>query len=167
MIYETDDALEPELQKVGCYAESIAMYNPNITDDQMNKAWDNAKLLKYVDSDLNLVNPQGLINILGYPLTLRIDADDNSHFPGTTPVDPKTMHLIGEWHNPNNGFTHFVVMDGKGLNKQNVKYDPIQGGSKTVTEGNFVSYRIFDVVDVPAPIIPATPLVPVATKKKP
>jgi hypothetical protein len=141
MMYETDANLEPELQKIGCYAESIAIYNPEITDSEMNAFWDKAKMLGYIDSSLDLVNPQGFVDILGYPLKFR-----DGHSPGDTPVNPATMHLVAEWFNPATNFHHFVVMDGRGLLPGNVKYDPIQGGSRTVREGYFVSYRIFDKV---------------------
>ena len=141
MMYETDSELDLDLQHVGCYAESIAIYNPNITDEEMNAAWEDAKSRGYVNSSGDLIDPQGLVNILGYPLKFR-----DGHFPPDTPVDPDTMHIIGEWFNQNNGRTHFVQMDGKGTDKDNVIYDPIRGGSLTVAEGRFDSYRIFDKV---------------------
>ena len=56
------------------------------------------------------------------------------------------MHIVAKWFNINNGRSHFVQMDGKGIGKENVAYDPIEGGSLTVREGRFDSYRIFDKV---------------------
>jgi hypothetical protein len=37
-------------------------------------------------------------------------------------------------------------MDGHGVDKTNVSYDPIEGGSNTVAKGSFISYRIFDII---------------------
>ena len=141
MVYETDPKLDPDLQKFGCAVESLAVYNPDITDDELNAFARVAHSKGIIDSDDVIDDWQGLANLFGYPLKYR-----EAHYPPDTQVDPKEMYLIGEWHNPNNGFTHFVVMDGKGIDKSNVSYDPIQGGSKTVREGSFVSYRIFDKV---------------------
>ena len=141
MMYETDSGLDQDLQQIGCYAESIAIFNPDITDQEMNEAWEKAKAAGYVNSSGDLIDPQGLVNILGYPLKFR-----DGHFPPDTPVDPDTMHIVAKWFNINNGRSHFVVMDGKGIEKENVAYDPIQGGSLTVKEGRFDSYRLFDKV---------------------
>jgi hypothetical protein len=141
MMYETDSGLDQDLQQIGCYAESIAIFNPDITDQEMNEAWEKAKTAGYVNSSGDLIDPQGLVNILGYPLKFR-----DGHFPPDTPVDPETMHIVAKWFNINNGLSHFVVMDGKGIEKENVAYDPIEGGSLTVREGSFDSYRLFDRV---------------------
>ena len=143
-IYENDGKVRPEAGRVGCYCLSIAHFHPDIDDGTFNAAWDSAIDRGYIDSDENLVNPQGFVDILGYMLKLRVDERGRSHYPLDTPIDPERVHLVAEWHNKNTGFTHFVVMDGKGITKDHVSYDPIQGGSRTVREGYPVSYRIFD-----------------------
>ena len=139
MMYETDSGLDQDLQQIGCYAESIAIFNPDITDQEMNEAWEKAKAAGYVNSSGDLIEPQGLVNILGYPLKFR-----DGHFPPDTPLDPPNQHIIGKWVSGSK--THFVVMDGAGTDKDNVTYDPIEGGSLTVAQGHFDSYRIFDKV---------------------
>ena len=139
MMYETDSGLDQDLQQIGCYAESIAIFNPDITDQEMNEAWEKAKAAGYVNSSGDLIDPQGLVNILGYPLKFR-----DGHFPADTPLDPPNQHIIGKWVSGSK--THFVVMDGSGTDKDNVTYDPIEGGSLTVAQGHFDSYRIFDKV---------------------
>ena len=139
MMYETDSGLDQDLQQIGCYAESIAIFNPDITDQEMNEAWEKAKAAGYVNSSGDLIDPQGLVNILGYPLKFR-----DGHFPADTPLDPPNQHIIGKWVSGSK--THFVVMDGAGTDKDNVTYDPIEGGSLTVAQGHFDSYRIFDKV---------------------
>ena len=139
MMYETDSGLDQDLQQIGCYAESIAIFNPDITDQEMNEAWEKAKAAGYVNSSADLIDPQGLVNILGYPLKFR-----DGHFPADTPLDPPNQHIIGKWVSGSK--THFVVMDGAGTDKDNVTYDPIEGGSLTVAQGHFDSYRIFDKV---------------------
>ena len=140
-IYENDGKLDADAAKVGCYCLSIAHYHPDITDEEFDAAWEQAKAKGILDSSDILKAPQGFVNLLGYMLTYR-----DGHWPADTPLDPANMHIVGEWHNDNTGFTHFVVMDGKGTGKENVTYDPIEGGSRTVREGYFVSYRIFDKV---------------------
>ena len=146
MIYETDSSLDSDLQKIGCYALSIAHYRPEITSEEMNDAWGKAKICHYVDDDGTLTDPQSFVNILGYPLKIRLDKNGSSHYPKDKPVDPKESWIIGEWHNDATNFTHFVCMDGLGTDKSHVTYDPIQGGSRTVREGYLVSYRLFDKV---------------------
>ena len=146
MIYENDGKLDPDLAAIGCYAECIAIYHPDITDDEMNAAWEKAKQVHYVDDDGTLNNPQGFVNILGYPLNLRLDSNGSSHYPLDTPLDPETMHIIAQWHNDATGFTHFVVHATGNISRAGVTYDPIQGGSRTVREGVPVSLRIFDKV---------------------
>jgi len=156
VIFENDSGLDSDLQQVGCYAESIAMWNPNITDEEMNLAWEKAKNLHYVDTDLNsptyqeLLNPDGLVAILGYPLRLRIDAYGSSHYPASTLVNPQFTWIIGCWKHP--PYSHFVVMNGMSIGPEAVIYDPIPGpngkisGSHTVAEGAFDSYRLFDII---------------------
>ena len=141
MIYEQDGGLLPDLQRIGCYAECIAVYDPAVTAREMDIAWRAGKMLRFVAADGTLVSAQGLVDIFGYPLKYRV-----GHLPATTPLIPARMWIIGEWYNPATKFTHFVVMDGLGTDRLNVKYDPIKDGSRTVREGSFVSYRLFDMV---------------------
>ena len=141
MVYETDSKLDPDLQKFGCAVESLAVYNPDITDDELNAFVRVAHSKGIINADDEKGNCQELVVLFEYPLKYR-----EAHYSPDSLLDYDKMYLIGEWHNPNNGFTHFVVMDGKGIEKGNVSYDPIQGGSETVREGSFVSYRIFDKV---------------------
>jgi len=148
MMHETDPGLGKEEGSVGCYVESIGAYSPDVTDEIVNKVWEEGKTKGFINAALEVVDPQGIVDLYGYPLRY-VDG----HFPADHAVDPATMHLIGEWHNAGTGFTHFVVMDGKGTARSNVIYDPIPvhydaegtalAGSKTVAEGVFVSYRIF------------------------
>ena len=138
MIYENDGNLDPDAAQVACYGLSIARYDPNIDDATFNTVWEQAKTKGILDADV-LVDPQGFVNLLGYPLKFR-----DGHFPADTPLDPPNQHIIGKWVSGSK--THFVVMDGSGTDKDNVAYDPIEGGSLTVREGRFDSYRIFDKV---------------------
>jgi hypothetical protein len=138
MLYETDAKLSPDLQKWGCAVEALAHYNPDITDEELNAIVVIAKSRGVLDAQDTVLDWQKLVDLFGYKLHYRawhfLDPKD----------DPNKVYLVAEWHNSNNGFTHFVVMDGKGIGKANVIYDPIEGGSKTVRDGHFVSYRIFD-----------------------
>ena len=138
MIYENDGNLDPDAAQVACYGLSIARYDPNIDDATFNTVWEQAKTKGILDADV-LVDPQGFVNLLGYPLKFR-----DGHFPADTPLDPPNQHIIGKWVSGSK--THFVVMDGSGTYKDNVTYDPIEGGSLTVAQGHFDSYRIFDKV---------------------
>jgi hypothetical protein len=148
MIYETDPTLDADAQKYSCYALSIAHWNPDISDEEFNAAWESAKARGYLDPDDVLVSPQGFVDLLEYPLKLRRDALGSSHYPLDAPLDPEHTHIICEWNrgDPNGTVTHFVVMAHGGTTAKDVTYDPIQGGSRTVREGYPVSYRLFDVV---------------------
>jgi hypothetical protein len=138
-IFENDGKLDPDAAQVACYCLSIAHFNPDISDASFNCVWEVAKARGILDKDLVLVDPQGFVNLLGYSLKFR-----DGHFPADTPLDPPNQHIIGKWVlGPE---THFVVMDGAGTDKENVTYDPIEGGSLTVAQGHFDSYRIFDKV---------------------
>lgn len=139
MIHENDGNLDPDAAQVACYCLSIAHFNPDIGDASFNYVWEDAKRRGILDKDLILVDPQGFVNLLGYPLKFR-----DGHFPADTPLDPPSQHIIGKWVSGSK--THFVVMDGAGTDKDNVTYDPIEGGSLTVAQGHFDSYRIFDKV---------------------
>ena len=138
-IYENDGNLDADAAQVGCYALSSAHYNPDITDDIFDAAWEKAKATGVLDNTDTLVDPQGFVSILGYNLKFR-----DGHFPADTPLDPQNMHIIGKW--VSGAKTHFVVMDGLGTSKDHVTYDPIKGGSLTVANGSFDSYRLFDIV---------------------
>ena len=139
MVWENDGKLDADAAQVGCYGLAIAHFDPTITDDQFDLAWDMAKVRGFLDSSDTLVNPQGFVNILGYALTFR-----DGHFPADTPLDPAKMHIIGKWVSGDK--THFVVHANGGTSKEDVTYDPIEGGSLTVKEGTFDSFRIFDKV---------------------
>ena len=151
MIHETDPGLDKEPGSVGCYVESIGAFDLEFTDDVVNRVWREGKAQGYISSALIVVNPQGIVDLYGYPLRFL-----DGHFPADYSFNPTAMHVIGEWHNASTGFTHFVVMDGKGSSRENVIYDPIpvhydaaglaHPGSKTVAEGVFVSYRLFEKV---------------------
>ena len=138
-IFENDGKLDPDAAQVACYCLSIAHFNPDISDASFNCVWEGAKARGILDKDLVLVDPQGFVNLLGYSLKFR-----DGHFPADTPLDPPNQHIIGKW--VSGPKTHFVVMDGAGTDKENVTYDPIEGGSLTVAQGHFDSYRIFDKV---------------------
>jgi hypothetical protein len=138
-IYENDGNLDEDAARVACYALSIVNYDPSIDDATFNAAWEKAKADGILDPNDVMLSPQGFVDILGYPLKFR-----DGHFPANTKLDPPNQHIIGKWVSGSK--THFVVMDGKGTDKDNVIYDPIRGGSLTVAEGHFDSYRIFDKV---------------------
>jgi hypothetical protein len=141
MVYENDGRLDGDAAQYACYCLSVAHYKPDISDEEFNTAWEAAKSKKILDSGDVLERPQGFVDLLGYPLTYK-----DGHWAPDTPVDPATMHLVGEWQRTKDDgtvVTHFVQMDGKGTARENVFYDPIEGGSLTVKFGAFVSYRIF------------------------
>jgi hypothetical protein len=146
MIHENDGHLDEDASQVGCYCLGIAAFDPTITDEQFNQAWETAKAKTILDENDVLIDPQGFVDLLGLKLKYRM-----GFWPPGTLLDPPNQHIIGKWTRPNpkdtkNPITHFVVMDGKGTDKTNVVYDPIDGGSRTVREGSFDSYRIFDKV---------------------
>ena len=136
-IFENDGNLDEDAAQVACYGLSIAHYNPDIDDDTFNSVWRQAKEQGILDSNDVMINPQGFVNLLGYKLKFR-----PGFWPANTKLDPPNQHIIGKWIS--GAKTHFVVMDGQGTDKENVTYDPIEGGSLTVAQGHFDSYRIFD-----------------------
>jgi hypothetical protein len=146
MTYETDPDLDADAKKFACYALFIAHWNPEITDAEFNAAWEKAKVTlvdgkSILDGNDIMQNPQGFVDILGYPLDFQ-----EGHFPADTPLDG--MYVGAEWQrrDPDGSVTtHFVGMDGRGTARENVNYDPIEGGSRTVREGFFVSYRLFKI----------------------
>ena len=142
MVYENDGKLDSDLAKYGCAFLSLAHYNPDITDDVVNDMAHKAHEKAIIDEDDTIQDWQALCDLFGYNLKYR-----SGHWPLSTAVT-EDMYLIGEWYNVNTNFTHFVVMDCKGIGKDNVIYDPIKGGSRTVAEGKMVSYRIFDIQEV-------------------
>jgi hypothetical protein len=138
MVYETDENLNPDLRKWGCAFLSLAHYQADLTDFELDSIAERCKAAGILDEEDAVQDWQKLVDVFGFNLVYR-----NGHFPDGTPIDSST-YLIGEWSFGNT--THFVVMDGHGVDKTNVSYDPIEGGSNTVAKGSFISYRIFDII---------------------
>jgi hypothetical protein len=141
MVYETDPSLDEDLREWGCGIEALAHFNPNMSDEELNAVAEIAHSRNIIDAQDTVLDWQALVDLFGFPLKYR-----NEHSPADTIVDPDTMWPVAEWKL--DAMTHFVVMDGKGVSRDNVSYDPIEGGSKTVREGAFDSYRLFDRTDL-------------------
>lgn len=132
MVYETDSALDSDLEKYGCSLLSLAHYNQALSDQEINSIKNQGIIAGILDNECTVLDWQKLVDLLRLPLKYR---------DGHWPIDADLSNgewFIGEWYNEFT--THFVAMDNAG----NVIYDPIEGGSKTVAEGHLVSYRIFD-----------------------
>ena len=138
MVYETDDALDSDLRRYGCAFLSLAHYNPDFTDAQVNAIKADALAKGIIDLEDSVQEWQRLVDLFGFPLKFRAPPA-TGHFPPETKLDV-VAYVIGEWYNV--FVSHFVVMD---INN-NVIYDPIEGGSNTVKMGHLVSYRLFDAV---------------------
>ena len=138
MVYETDPSLDSDLGKYGCAFLSLAHYNPNYTDSDLNRIKNEAQARGILDDEDTVLNWQMLVDLFAFPLKYRTPPD-TGHWPYDTDLSGGA-YFIGEWYNA--FMTHFVVMD----NMRNVIYDPIQGGSNTVKNGHLVSFRIFDAV---------------------
>ena len=124
--------------------ETNTHYHPDISDQEFDAVWEKAKQVGILDINDILHDPQGFVNLLGYALKYR-----DGHWPCGIVIDPAKTYVIGEWQRPADDggtVTHFVTMSGRGTDRDDVVYDPIEGGSRTVREGSCVSLRLFDLV---------------------
>jgi hypothetical protein len=105
----------------------------------MDSLWEVALNKGVIDSNttsetyLSIVNPQGLVDLMGYNLKY-ID----KHFDAYD-VIPKNTYVIGAFHWV---ITHFVVIDSE----KEVIFDPIVNGSQTVKNGSLISMRFYSIV---------------------
>lgn len=142
MIYQTQSSIL-SFYHDACYFCSIYYYKDILglptSLSEAEGLWISAINKGIIDSNFEIVDPQGLIDLMELPLKYR-----DAHYPPTTPIDPNT-YVIEEWQhyiNQDETFYHFMVGDGKG----NIIYDPIEGGSQTHKFGHVYSLRLFDIV---------------------
>ena len=141
MVYQNLPGVVETCHEVGCYFSCLFHYRDLIglptSIDLLNSMWLNSFNKGLLDSEYNIVNPNGLCNLMGIPLQY-IDG----HFPPSTPLDP-TQYRILCLYRSTNGFHHFVV----GNDKDNITFDPIFPYSRTAKAPETIvdSLRLFTI----------------------
>lgn len=133
MIYETDPRLvDHPLGTFGCYLLSlVSKAQPTDSAEHVLKIYQHCLREEWIDHNCWVKNPREILRYLGWPA-----ADGVAWQP--TSYETKAGEIeIQEWRRPRpetrGWWTHFVTDD----------WDPIEGGSRTVREGQKVSLRIF------------------------
>jgi hypothetical protein len=142
MIYQTDEAFEPDIQHFGCYFLSLLWQLnrlfgvPELDHKVIEVIYGHEKADHDMAKEAYIENPQGLVDSI---------IPNKVHFVGKV-LAPYTCQpgefAIQCWYNPATDFHHFVAEASDG----SVGYDPIEGGSRTVREGHLESKRIYLVV---------------------
>lgn len=137
-IYQND--LDPSIAHIACYFTSIASAKEDYewTAQELNEKFFQCKTLGYIDEDNCIAKPQYVANVLETGLT----------FIGkfyTDYVHQKNDVIIGCWKvMPSAKDAHFVLMNNNGVyTRDNVSFDPWEGGSNTCRIGLCTSLRVF------------------------
>ena len=148
MIYQTDRALDGDMNRIACAFDSLAYFRERYQHRpwsayQLQAAWTGAIKSGIISPDLNhdgdlldrgegeIQDWQMLADFLGCKVKFM------GFYPPNAP-EREGNFVIARWFNARTNFRHFVVGD-----LRPVEWDPIQGGSVTVREGVVDSLRIF------------------------
>ena len=137
MVYQ-DLSKNDEISHVGCYFTDIYNYKGLVLGqetsyEELSSLWEVSKSKGFIDSNLDIANPQGIVDIMGYNLKY-VD----SHFDAATLI-PDNTYCIGayQWH-----IIHFIVL----RQDKSIWMDPISVGSQTAKNGQLISMRFYSIL---------------------
>lgn len=146
MVDQEDLALDPQIQKYGCYFLSILFLSgklQSMTVHDINvfrqSLLDNG--ISDITDDCTVENPEEVFKELGVCVRQIRNIDGSVVLPSQTETPLAGLEILC-YYWPAKNFTHFMVGDGHG----NIAYDPIHRGSNTAKFGKLKSKRLFALV---------------------